>query len=102
MTTVAIRCCLNPDPGCHSSYCTSTRPSRTVDRVGPGPFGTWSDQQVLESLQGQVDLCVRISEMTPEQRHHIGKKGEASPEQAGALNAVIATLLLQECRHRGI
>ena len=101
MTTTTLRCCLSPDER-HAAYCITRSRAVTQTLDGAGMFGGWSDEQVIEAMHLQADACVAVVNMPAEERHRIGPKGEASPEQAGVLNAVIVLHLHREAQRRGL
>lgn len=65
-------------------------------------FESLSDEDLLRILRSIADTCVRVTQMPDEERHYVGKKGGASPEQAGTLSAVFAFHLLREAERRGL
>lgn len=65
-------------------------------------YETLSDEQVMRMLHTQADACVRVVQMPDEQRYALRPKGQASPHEAGTLNAVLALLAERECRRRGL
>jgi hypothetical protein len=65
-------------------------------------FDNWSDETLIKQLRQIADCCVAVVEMPLEQRRAAGKKGDASPEQAGALSAMFAFHMIRECEKRGI
>ena len=67
-----------------------------------GYYDTVSDEFLLATLQKQADLCVAIVSMSDEDQNRPGPKGEASPREAGALNAVLCVLAEREAVKRGL
>lgn len=61
-----------------------------------------SDAQLIARMSTVADACVRIVDMPEEQRRAAGPKGEASPEQAGAMSAALVMQMVAECKRRGI
>lgn len=61
-----------------------------------------TDDQLVERLRSISDQCVAIAAMPVEIRTAAGPKGEASPEQAGALSAAFVLHLAHEAERRGI
>lgn len=86
-------CCASPDER-HAAYCITTKPARHT--------ATMSDEDVLREMHKQADVCVAVCAMPEGVRHRPGPKGEASPAQAAALNAVIALHFQREAAQRGL
>jgi len=65
-------------------------------------FESLTDTQLMEMLESQANACVRVMAMSETERSAAGRKGEASPEQAGALNAMLAMQAEREAARRGL
>lgn len=68
----------------------------------PSPFAGLSDAQLLRQLGIVANQCVAVMELPVEERRRPGPKGEASPEQAGAMSAAFVLQMVAECERRGI
>lgn len=65
-------------------------------------FATLTDDQLVERLRSIANQCVAIVSLPRKERTAPGTKGEASPEQAGALSAAFVLQIAAECERRGI
>lgn len=65
-------------------------------------FANLTDEQLLTMLDRQEQACLRVVQMSDEERHRIGPKGNASPAQAGAMNAMLAVMAQREAAKRGL
>lgn len=61
-----------------------------------------SDERLFKDRATQADTCVRILAMPAEEADKPGPKGEASPREAAAFNAMIAFMLDAEIKRRGL
>ena len=66
------------------------------------PFESLSTDQLKKMLQDQANACVRITQMSDAEANVVGPKGEASPRQAGAFNAVVAMQVSRVLKSRGV
>lgn len=66
------------------------------------PFERLDTPTLLRMLQSQADACVRVTQMSDTQKNVVGPKGEASPLQAGVLNAVTAMQVSRVLKSRGV
>lgn len=65
-------------------------------------FETLTDEQLVAQCRQVADSCVRVVGMPKAERHAVRGKHGASPNEAGAMNALFATLMLAELERRGI
>lgn len=65
-------------------------------------FQSMTDEQLLSQLSTVADSCVRVVEMPHAERHAVRGKLGASANEAGAMNAIFATMMLAEAERRGI
>lgn len=65
-------------------------------------LSTLSDADLLRLMRSAADQCVAVMAMSHEDRHRVGKKGEASAWEAGAFSAVVALRYAREAERRGI
>lgn len=65
-------------------------------------FEALTDEQLLVQVRRTADACVRVVQMSDEERHTVHPKRGMSPEQAGTVSAMFTILALRECERRGI
>lgn len=65
-------------------------------------FETLTDDQLVRQVRQIADSCVRVVGMPKAERKAVRGVHGASPEQAGAMNAIFATLMIAELERRGV
>ena len=65
------------------------------------PFADLTDDALRTMLQSLGNACVGIVQGTPEEQNRVGKKGEASPLQAGTLTLAGLLQVATELELRG-
>ena len=68
----------------------------------PTTFAGMTDEQVATRRDEVGMACVRVMEMPEGERNRVGKKGEVSPAQAGAMSAMLFEMFDAECARRGL